>query len=65
MMDGETLQQKAIHKGRENSKLEGLQRQECGGECVWNFSEQIQGTTGIMEQRAKVIRDIFGMHGVA
>ena len=29
-MDGETLQQKTTHKGRENSKLQDLQRQEGG-----------------------------------
>ena len=38
-MDGETLQQKTTHKGRKNSKLQELQRQEGGGECVWNISE--------------------------
>ena len=40
------LQQKPTHKGRENSKLQDFQRQEGSGECVWNISEQIQGTTG-------------------
>ena len=33
-------------KGRENSTLQDLQRQEDGGECIWNINEQIQCTTG-------------------
>ena len=45
-MYGETLQQETTHKGRENSKLQDLQRQEGGGESIWNISEQVQGTTG-------------------
>ena len=45
-MDGETLQLKTTHKGRKNSKLQDPQRQEAGGECIWNISEQIQGITG-------------------
>ena len=52
-MDGETLQQKTTHKGRKNSKLQDLQRQEGSGECVWNISEQIQGTTGHHVAKAK------------
>ena len=52
-MDGETLQQKTTYKGRENSKLQDLQRQEGGGECVWINSEQIQGTTGHHAAKAK------------
>ena len=38
-MTCETLQQKTTHKGREDSKLQDLQRQEGSGECVWNISE--------------------------
>ena len=45
-MDGETLQQKTTNKGRKNSQLQDLQKQESGGERVWNISEQLQGTTG-------------------
>ena len=44
-MNGETLQQKATDKGRKNSKLQDLQRQEGGGKRIWNISEQIQRTT--------------------
>ena len=29
-----------------------------GGECIWNISEQIQGTTGHHGERLKVVRDI-------
>ena len=47
------LQQKTTHKRRENSKLQDLQRQEGGGEYVWNISEQIQGTTGHHAAKAK------------
>ena len=45
-MNGETLQHKTTHKGRENRKLQDLQGQEGSGECDWNISEQIQGTAG-------------------
>ena len=57
-MDGETLQQKPTHKERKNSKLQDLQRQEGGGECACNISEQIQGNTGHHPARPKVVRDI-------
>ena len=52
-MGCETLQQKTTHKGREISKLQDLQRQECGGECMWNPSEHIHGTTGHNGEKAK------------
>ena len=42
----ETLQQKTTHKGRVNSKLQDLQRQEGSGECVLNPGKQSQGLTG-------------------
>ena len=45
-MDGDTLQQNTTHEGRKNSKLQDLQRQHSKRECIWNISEQIQGTTG-------------------
>ena len=45
-MDGETLQQQTTHEVRKNSKLQDLQRQESGGEHIWDISEQIQGTIG-------------------
>ena len=38
-MTCETLQQKITHKGREDSKLQDLQRQKGSRECVWNISE--------------------------
>ena len=62
-MDDENLQQKTTHKGREDSKLQDLQRQDSGGECVWNISEQIQGINvhhggATAHQRPKVVRDI-------
>ena len=44
--DGETLQQKTTHKGRESSNLQDLQRHWGRGGRVWNINEQIQGTTG-------------------
>ena len=41
-MDGETLQQKTTHKGRNNTKLQDFWRQEGGGECIWNtWGEQV------------------------
>ena len=65
-MDSETLQQKTTHKGRENSNLQDLQRQEGGGECVSNISEQSQGTTGHHGAKAKGCqRYCFNMCGVA
>ena len=45
-MDGETLQQKTTHKGRENSTLQDLQRQDSDGESIWKISEQIQDNNG-------------------
>ena len=54
----ETPQQKITHKGRENRKIQDLQRQEGSGECVWNISEQIQVTTGHNGAKPKVIRNI-------
>ena len=57
-MDGKTLQQKTTTKGRKNSKLQDLKRQEGGGECIWNISEQIQGTTVHRRARPKVVRNI-------
>ena len=51
--------QKTAHKGRENSKLQDLQRQDDSGECVWNISEQIQGTTGHNEAKPKVVLTLF------
>ena len=44
-MAGET-QSKATDKGRKNSQLQNLQRQEGGGKRLWNLSEPVQGTTG-------------------
>ena len=43
---------------RKNSQLQDLQRQEGGGKFLWNISELVQGTLGIMEQRPRVARDI-------
>ena len=63
-MDGETLQQKTVHGGRENSKLQDLQRQESSGECVWNISEQVQGATGHNGAKAKGQKHCFDMCGV-
>ena len=65
-MDGETLQQKTTHKGRKNTKLPDLRRQEGGGEYVWNISEQIQDTTGHHGAKTKSChRQGFYMCGVA
>ena len=65
-MDGETLQQETTHKGRKNSQLQDLQRQEGGGECVWNIIEQIQVTTGHHGAKFKGCqRHCFYMCGVA
>ena len=55
-MDGETLQQNTTHNGRENSKLQDLQKQ---------MSEQIQGTTGHNGARPKVVTDFLNMCGVS
>ena len=64
-MDGGTLQQKTTHKGRKNRKLQDLQRQEGGGESVWNINEHIQGTTGHHVAKAKGCqRHCFYMCGV-
>ena len=52
-MDGETLQQKATHKGRENSQLQDLQRHEGGVNRLWNLSEPVQGTSGHHGAKAK------------
>ena len=41
-----------------NSQLHDLQRQEGGGKRIWHLGEPVQGTTGTMEQRPRVIRDI-------
>ena len=38
-MDGETLQLKTTCKGRKNSQLQDLHRQEGGGECTWKISD--------------------------
>ena len=58
-MDGETLQQKTIHKGREN-------RQDGCGDCVLDNSKQIKGTTEHNEAKAKGYqRHCFNMCGVA
>ena len=57
-MDGESLQQKMTHRGRENNKLQDLQRQEGGGECFWNISGKVQGTTGHHGAKAELVRDI-------
>ena len=43
-MDGEILQQKTTYKGRKNSKIQALKRQEGGRKYLWNISEPIQGT---------------------
>ena len=52
-MGDQTLQQKTTRKGRKNSQLQDLQRQVGGGECIWNISEQIQGTTEHYGTKAK------------
>ena len=52
-MDGETLQQKATHKGRKNSQLHDLQRKDGGGKHLWNLSEKLQGITGHHGAKAK------------
>ena len=65
-MDGETLQQKKIHKGSKNKQLQDLQRQDGGGELVWDISQQIQGTTLHHGAKPKVVRHIvFFICGVA
>ena len=61
-----TLEQKTTHKGRENSKLQDLQRKEGSGECVWNPGKQIQGLSGHNGVKAEGCqRHCFGMCGVA
>ena len=55
-MDGETLQQKI--RGRENSKQD-LQRHWGSGECIWNISEQIQGTAGHYGTKANGCQTLF------
>ena len=40
-MDGKSLQQTTTHKGRNNSQLQDLQKQEGSGKHFWNISEQI------------------------
>ena len=62
----ETLQQRTTQKGRENSKLQDLYRQEGCGECILNPNKQIQGVTG--HNRTKVVgcqSYCFDMCGVA
>ena len=49
---------KTTHKGRKNSKLPDLIRQEGGGEHIWNIGEQVQGTTEYFKDRLKVVTDI-------
>ena len=49
--DAETLQQKTTHKGRKNSQLQDLKKQEGGGERFSNISEQIQVLLGTKDQR--------------
>ena len=63
-MDDETLQHKTTHRGRKNSQLQDLQRQEGGQECIWNIGEQIQRVTGHHGEKAKVCH-CFYMCGVA
>ena len=57
-MDGETLQQKTPHKERSNSQLQHFQRQEGGGECIWNIVSRFTVLLGTIEQRPRVVRDI-------
>ena len=52
------LQQKIPHKGRENSKLQDLQRQEGSGECIWNPGKQIQHPTGHEWSKGQRLSDI-------
>ena len=48
-----------------NTKLQDLHRQKGNGECTWNISEQIQGTTGHNGANDKVCqRHCFDMDGV-
>ena len=44
-MDGQTLQPKVTDRGRMNSQLQDLQRQEGGEKCLWNLSDPLQGMT--------------------
>ena len=57
-MNDATIQQKITHKGRKNSKLQDLQRQEGAGEGIWNISEQIRVLLGTMQQRLRVVKNI-------
>ena len=54
-MDGETLHQKTTHKGRKNSQLQDLQRQEGCSKHIWSWFRVLLGTMG---QRPRVGRDI-------
>ena len=63
-MDGETLQQKTTHKGRENSKLQGLQGQVGSGECIWNIVSRFRVLLGTMEERPQVVRGILLTCGI-
>ena len=56
-MDGENLQQKTTYKGRYNSKLQDLQRQEGGG-IFRILVSRFRVLLGTMEQMQKVVRDI-------
>ena len=62
----ETLQQETTCKGRENSKLQGLKRQEGSEEFVWIAGNHIQGLIG--HSGAKALgceRHCFDMCGIA
>ena len=59
-IQGEILQQKITHMGREKKQqTTGSPQQDGSGECIWNISEQIQGSSrGTMGQRPKLVRGI-------
>ena len=42
-----------VTREERNYKLQDLQGQEVGRECVWNINEQIQDTTGHHGTKAK------------
>ena len=65
-MDGEILQQKTTHRGRKNSQLQDLQRQEGGRKRLWNINEPVQSTTGHHNAKTEGCqRHCFYMCGVA
>ena len=60
------LQLKASDNGRKNFQLQDPQRQEGGGKCLWNLSQQVKGTVWHHGSKVKGCqRHYLYMRGVA